>query len=199
MSELEKILNIEADSNLKHFKKGEFIQQPNQLKANAIFVKKGLIRSYIIDSTGKDHIYMFASEGWITGDIDAVEFNEPTTLYIDCLEDSEVVLLKKDHLKEADLSKDKLLQNMKKMSRNLGKMQRRILMLIGSPAVDRYNYFLETYPELPNRVPQRMIASYLGIIPQTLAKQLINELTNEKKNNFRHTSYRVNSFGNLSL
>jgi len=56
MSELEKILNIEADSNLKHFKKGEFIQQPNQLKANAIFVKKGLIRSYIIDSTGKDHI-----------------------------------------------------------------------------------------------------------------------------------------------
>ena len=169
MSELEKILNIEADSNLKHFKKGEIIQQPNQLKANAIFVKKGLIRSYIIDSTGKEHIYMFASEGWITGDIGAVEFNEPTTLYIDCLEDSEVVFLKSDHLKEADLSKDKLLQNMKKMSRNLGKMQRRILMLIGSPAVDRYNYFLETYPELPNRVSQKMIASYLGIMPQTLS------------------------------
>ena len=169
MSELEKILNIEADSNLKHFKKGEFIQQPNQLKANAIFVKKGLIRSYIIDSTGKEHIYMFASEGWITGDIEAVEFNEPTTLYIDCLENSEVIVLKKDYPKEADLSKDKLLQNMKKMSRNLGKMQRRILMLIGSPAVDRYNYFLETYPELPNRVPQKMIASYLGIMPQTLS------------------------------
>ena len=167
MSKLNKILNIENESNLRRFKKGEFIQQPNQLKANAIYVKKGLIRSYIIDSTGKDHIYTFASEGWITGDIDAVEFNEPTTLYIDCLEDSEVVLLKKDHLKEADLSKDKLLQNMKKMSRNLGKMQRRIL--IGSPAVDRYNYFLETYPELPNRVPQRMIASYLGIMPQTLS------------------------------
>ena len=55
---------------------------------------------------------------------------------------------------------------MKKMSRNIGKMQRRILMLIGSPAVDRYNYFLETYPELPNRVPQKMIASYLGIMPK---------------------------------
>ena len=169
MNELEKILNIDIDSNLKHFKKGEFIQQPNQLKANAIYVKKGLIRSYIIDSTGKEHIYMFASEGWITGDIEAVEFNEPTLLYIDCLEDSEVVLLKKNYLKETDLSKEKLLQNHKKMSRNLGKMQRRILMLIGSPAVDRYNYFLETYPELPNRVPQKMIASYLGIMPQTLS------------------------------
>tara|TARA_B110000091_G_scaffold129239_1_gene138825 strand:+ start:59 stop:610 length:552 start_codon:yes stop_codon:yes gene_type:complete len=169
MSELEKILNIEANSNLKHFKKGEFIQRPNQLKANAIFVKKGLIRSYIIDNAGKEHIYMFASEGWITGDIDTVEFNEPTTLFIDCLEDSEVVLLKKDYLKEADLSKEKLLQIFYKRGQNLVEMQRRILMLMGSPAVDRYNYFLEIYPELPNRVPQKMIASYLGIMPQTLS------------------------------
>jgi CRP-like cAMP-binding protein len=169
MSELEIILNIDVDSNIKRFKKGEFIQQPNQLKANAIYVKKGLIRSYIIGRTGKEHIYVFASEGWITGDIDAIEFNEPTQLYIDCLEDSEVVLLRKNYLKEADLSKEKLLRKIKKMSRNLGKMQRRILMLMGSPAVDRYNYFLEIYPELPNRVPQKMIASYLGIMPQTLS------------------------------
>jgi CRP-like cAMP-binding protein len=167
--ELDKILNIEHESKLKHFRKGEFIQQPDQLKAHAIYVKKGLIRSYIIDSSGKEHIYMFASEDWITGDINAVEFNEPTTLYIDCLEDSEVVLIKKEHLKEADLSKEKLLQNMKKMSRNLGKMQHRIIMLLGSPAIDRYKYFLEIYPELPNRVPQKMIASYLGIMPQTLS------------------------------
>jgi CRP-like cAMP-binding protein len=97
MSELDKILNIETAPNLKHFKKGEFIQHPNQLKANAIYVKKGLIRSYIIDSTGKEHIYMFASEDWITGDIEAVEFNEPASLYIDCIEDSEVIFLKKYH------------------------------------------------------------------------------------------------------
>ncbi|MFK7920926.1 MAG: Crp/Fnr family transcriptional regulator [Bacteroidia bacterium] len=169
MSGLEKILNIEVDSNLKYFKKGEFIQQPKQLTANAIFVKNGLIRSYIIDSTGKEHIYMFASEGWITGDIEAVEFNEPTMLYIDCLEDSEVVLFEKDHVAEAKLSKEKMLKNMQMLWRNIAKQQHRILLLIGSPAVDRYNYFLETYPELPNRVPQKMIASYLGIMPQTLS------------------------------
>jgi CRP-like cAMP-binding protein len=78
MSELDKILNIDKDSTTKRFKKGEFIQKPNQLKANAIYVKKGLIRSYIIDSKGKEHIFMFASEDWVTGDIEAVEFNEPT-------------------------------------------------------------------------------------------------------------------------
>ena len=169
MSELEKILNIETAPNLKHFKKGEFIQHPNQLKANAIYVKKGLIRSYIIDSTGKEHIYMFASEDWITGDIEAVEFNEPTSLYIDCLEDSEVIFLKKDHAEEANLSKEKMFQIMQKLWRNMAKLQHRILMLLGSPAIDRYKFFLEMYPELPNRIPQKMIASYLGIMPQTLS------------------------------
>tara|TARA_B110000879_G_C11130521_1_gene495819 strand:- start:1053 stop:1592 length:540 start_codon:yes stop_codon:yes gene_type:complete len=169
MSELEKILNIDINANIKHFKKGEYIQRVGQLKANAIYVKKGLIRSYIIDSTGKEHIYMFASEGWITGDIEAVEFNEPTILFIDCLEDSEVVLLKKDYVAEAGLSKEKMIQNMQKVWRNMAKLQHRILLLIGSPAIERYKYFLETYPELPNRVPQKMIASYLGIMPQTLS------------------------------
>lgn len=115
MSELDKILNIDKDSIIRRFKKGEFIQKPNQLKANAIYVKKGLIRSYIIDSKGKEHIFMFASEDWVTGDIEAVEFNEPTRLYIDCLEDSEVILLKKDHVEESSLSKEKMLQNMRKL------------------------------------------------------------------------------------
>lgn len=169
MSELDEILNIDIDSNIKSFKKGEFIQKPDEPKANAIYVKKGVIRSYIIDDSGKEHIYMFASEGWITGDIEAVKFNEPTKLYIDCIEDVEVIFIKKDHINEADLSKEKMQEIMKKVWRNMAKLQNRILLLIGSPAVDRYNHFLETYPELPNRVPQKMIASYLGIAPEALS------------------------------
>jgi len=43
-------------------------------------------------------------------------------------------------------------------------------MLMCSPAIDRYNYFLNTYPALSNRVPQRMIATYLGITPEALSK-----------------------------
>jgi CRP-like cAMP-binding protein len=169
MSELDKILNIDTDTNTKTFKKGAFIQKPNELNANAVFVKKGVIRSYIIDSSGKEHIYMFASEGWITGDIEAVEFNEPTKLFIDCLEDSEIVLIKKDHVADAKLSQEKMLENMKKVWRNMAKLQNRILLLIGSPAVDRYNNFLETYPGLTNRIPQKMIASYLGITPEAIS------------------------------
>ena len=77
--------------------------------------------------------------------------------------------MKKDHVEEANLSKEKMFQNMQKLWRNMAKLQHRILMLLGSPAIDRYKYFLEIYPELPNRIPQKMIASYLGIMPQTLS------------------------------
>lgn len=112
---------------------------------------------------------MFASEDWITGDIEAVEFNEPTSLYIDCLEDSDVIFLKKIMLKKQTFQKKKCFKNMQKLWRNMAKLQHRILMLLGSPAIDRYKYFLEIYPELPNRIPQKMIASYLGIMPQTLS------------------------------
>ena len=51
----------------------------------------------------------------------------------------------------------------------MAKLQQRILMLLGPPAIDRYKCFLEIYPEHPIRVPQKMIASYIGVMPQTLS------------------------------
>ena len=93
MKELTEILNIDIDLKTKAFKKGEFLQKTDALRTFAIYVKKGLLRSYIIDSNGKEHIYMFASEGWIIGDIEALEFDIPAQLFIDCLEDSEVIFL----------------------------------------------------------------------------------------------------------
>lgn len=163
------IISIDAEASVKEFKKGQLIQQAGDSKASAFYVKKGLLRSYIIDSKGKEHIYMFAPENWVIADLEALEFDAPVQLYIDCLEDSEVILFDKDCLFQANLPKEKIVENSQLLYRRLGKLQRRVLMLMGSPAIDRYKYFLNTYPDLPNRVPQRMIATYLGISPQTLS------------------------------
>ena len=84
------------------------------------------------------------------------------------LEDCELILFDKKEL-SAILSKEHTMLFNQLLSRRVGRLQRRVLMLMGAPAKDRYNYFLETYPELLNRVPQKMIASYLGIMPQTLS------------------------------
>jgi CRP-like cAMP-binding protein len=163
------ILKIDTNAKLKECKKGNILQVAGGIKASTFHVKKGLLRSYIIDSKGKEHIFMFAPEGWITADLEALEFNEPVQLYIDCLEDSEIIIFNKDCLFKADFSKEKMIVNAQLLYRRMGKLQRRVLMLMGSPAIDRYTYFLDTYPELSNRVPQRMIASYLGITPQALS------------------------------
>jgi len=169
MENLADIINLDPKAKLKAFKKGQILQYAGNSKASAFYVKKGLLRSYIIDSKGKEHIFMFAPENWIIADLEALEFNEPVQLFIDCLEDSEIILFDKDCLFKADLPKEKIAENTLLLYRRIGKLQRRVLMLLGSSAMERYTYFVNTYPDLPNRVPQRMIAMYLGITPQALS------------------------------
>ena len=169
MENLENILRSDSKAKLISLKKGHILQHAGDSNASTFYVKEGLLRSYIIDSKGKEHIFMFAPENWIVADLEALEFNEPVQLFIDCLEDSDVISFNKDCLFKDDSSKEKIFENAQLLYRRIGKLQRRVLMLMGSPAMDRYAYFIKTYPELSNRVPQRMIATYLGITPQTLS------------------------------
>jgi hypothetical protein len=85
------------------------------------------------------------------------------------LEDSEVIVFDKDCIFKTDLNKEVIAQNAELLYRRLGVLQRRVLMLMSAPAADRYEYFLKTYPDLYNRIPQHMIATYLGITPQALS------------------------------
>ncbi len=169
METIERILSQEPKSNLKKFKRGEIIQLPKSTNANAYYIKKGLARSFIIDSNGKEHIYAFAPEDWIIGDIEAMEYEQETELFIDCLEDSEVIIFDKNGLFNENIDQKQIIENVGLLKRRVGRLQRRVLMLMGTPAADRYSYFLEIYPDLINRLPQKMIASYLGITPQTLS------------------------------
>jgi CRP-like cAMP-binding protein len=169
MENLTTILYNDPNAKVHYYKKGHIIQAEGDSKAITYYVKKGLLRSYIIDSKGKEHIFMFAPENWIIADVEALEYQQPVQLFIDCLEDTEVVVFNKDCMFHGGLLPEKMLENAQLLYRRMGKLQHRVLMLIGSPAIDRYTYFLKTYPELHNRVPQRMIATYLGITPQALS------------------------------
>lgn len=112
---------------------------------------------------------MFAPEGWILADIESQEFDRPADMFIDCLEDSEIAIFDRNCLMGEGVDSEQLLSNLKLLYRRIGVLQKRILMQMSSPAIDRYTHFIETYPELPNRIPQHMIASYLGITPQALS------------------------------
>ena len=158
MENINEILSLDSEEKIMRFNKGEFLQRTGVLSTSVFLVKKGLLRSYTIDNKGKEHIFMFGSEGWIVGD--NVAPGEKGELFIDALEDSVVVPISKISPPKSDLQK---------LHKRIGVLQKRIIMLMSAPAVERYNHFLEIYPDIVQRVPQKMIASYLGITPQALS------------------------------
>ena len=169
MENINEILSLDSKENTSNFSKGDILQREGENCSKAFFVKKGLLRSYTIDNKGKEHVFMFAPEKWVVADIESQEFNQPAKLFIDCVEASEVIILDRRLLFKSDLNIDQLKNNVNLLSRRVAVLQRRVIMLMSASAKDRYELFLETYPKIPNRVPQRMIASYLGITPQALS------------------------------
>jgi CRP-like cAMP-binding protein len=169
MENINEILSLNLEENTSHFNKGDILQREGGNCSKAFFVKKGLLRSYTIDDKGKEHIFMFAPESWVVADIESQEFDQPAKLFIDCVEESEVIILDRSLLFSSDLDIDQLKNNIILLSRRVAVLQRRVIMLMSTSAKDRYELFLETYPKIPTRVPQRMIASYLGITPQALS------------------------------
>ena len=144
------------------FKKGEIIQRKGETNSKLYYIKKGLLRSYTIDGKGKEHIFMFALDGGMIGD--ATLPDEPCELFIDALEDSEVFA------REKDIKRDATPRVFKMVVQCMTDLQKRVLMLMSESAIDRYIHFEKTYPELLQRLPQRMIAAYLGITPEALSK-----------------------------
>ena len=148
--------------------KGQVLQEAGVRKVHAYQVIKGLLRSYFIDKMGKEHTFLFAPEGWVIADLYASGFDKERQLVIEALETSEVCVFPVGDLKGDQLANSD--NRFKMMHRRAGAMQQRVLMMMSTSALERYEYFLETYPELAERISQKLIASYLGITPQALSK-----------------------------
>lgn len=142
-------------------KKGQILQRKGDLNTKVYMVEHGLLRSYTIDNKGKEHIYMFAPENWLVTDNCAP--HTPCELFIDAIEDASLQVASKEELLKQSPDINALL-------RRLNTMQARIIMLMSSSAMERYQHFLETYPDIVQRVPQKMVASYLGITPEALSR-----------------------------
>lgn len=141
-------------------KKGQILQHRGELNTKVYTVESGLLRSYSIDEKGKEHIFMFAPEGWIMAD--NCKDTVPCELFIDALEDSVLVVLEKgENIHKA---------NPDALVKRISVLQKRVIMLMSSSALTRYEDFVQTYPDIIQRVPQKMIASYLGITPEALSK-----------------------------
>lgn len=144
----------------KTIKKGTILETIGSNSGRAYYVKKGLLRSYWLGENGKEHIFLFAPEDWYISA--SMHGKSASSLVIDAIEDTEIEI--HQNIKPNDVE-----DNLKKLYRRVDVLQKRVMMLMSAPAIERYEHFLETYPNIVQRVPQRMIASYLGITPQALS------------------------------
>ncbi|CAM3414560.1 Crp/Fnr family transcriptional regulator [Aequorivita lipolytica] len=154
-----------------NYEKGSILLKKGDVCKHSFFVEKGLLRSYMLDEDGKEHVIQFAPENWFIVDRSSVYFNDASESYIEAIEDTIVVFIEEDFICKASetslaFSKfnDRLLHN------HILHMQKRINLLLGATAETRYLSFIKTYPDLLLRVPQWMIASYLGITPESLSR-----------------------------
>lgn len=155
----------------KNYKKNQFVVQAGSPAPLDHFVAKGLLRSYFMDEDGKEHITQFAMEDWWISDPQAYHNRLNATLNIDCLENTQALAISIDNREKlcAEFKKMEFFF-MKKTTAGYIALQKRILSLMSQNSEDRYRLFEELYPELMNRIPKKMIASYLGVSRETLSR-----------------------------
>ncbi|HET8886577.1 MAG TPA: Crp/Fnr family transcriptional regulator [Salinimicrobium sp.] len=163
----------------KKLKRRRYLLSEGDICKYTIFVEKGLLRSFTTDEKGTEHTLQFSMEGWWAADLYSFFTEEPTQFHIEALEESEVLLLSKpswDLLLEKVPSFERyfriLIQN------NLIATQRRLIGSFSETAEEKYNNLLLQCPSIVQRVPQHMIASYIGISRETLSRIRSNSLSN---------------------
>ncbi len=155
----------------KKLKKKRVLIGEGEICKYTVFVEKGLLRSYKADDKGNEHILQFALEGWWMGDLFSFLTNETSLYNIEALEDAELLLITKP-------SWDLLLEKVPAFERyfrvliqnNLINTQRRLMGSFTETAEEKYKKLLREFPDILQRVPQHMIASYLGVTRETLSR-----------------------------
>jgi len=162
---------VKQVSITKKLRKRQYLLQEGDIWRYNAFVCKGLLRTYRVDEKGLEHIIQFSSENWWAGDRQSYHSEEPARYNIDAFEDSEVILISKEDfpiLLQKLPAFDAFMKNL--MERSFIALQNRVHSNITFTAEEKYTDFIKTHPGMLNRVPQHMIASFLGITPETLSR-----------------------------
>ncbi|HLW32456.1 MAG TPA: Crp/Fnr family transcriptional regulator [Aequorivita sp.] len=167
----EEIALVTVGLRRERFEKGSILLRNGDVCQNSFFVERGLLRAYMLDDSGKEHLIQFAPENWFIVDRSSVYFNDPSDSFIEAIEDTEVVYLDEGFMARAtEVSITFAKFNEKLLHNHIRQMQKRIHLLLGATAERRYLDFIKMYPDLLLRAPQWMIASYLGITPESLSR-----------------------------
>jgi CRP-like cAMP-binding protein len=162
---------VSAISKVRQVQKGAVLVRQGQVVSHNFFVVSGCLRSYVVAKNGKEHTLQFAIKDWWISDFIAILNNEPAQLTVEALQDSEVIefLVSDIRALRAQFPDLEAIQQ-KNLQRHLVTLQKRILNQLQLTAAERYDLFLQSYPDIEQFTPNYHIASYLGITQESLSR-----------------------------
>ena len=156
---------------VKKLRKRQYLLQDGEICKSVAFVGSGMLRSYLIDEKSNEHIIQFAPEDWFISDLYSFITEDYSTLNIDAVENSELVLISKTaHVYLEKAVPEFFKFNYMQYRGAYISLQKRLTDMFTLSTEDKYTKLLKIYPDIMQRVPQHMIASYLGLTPETLSR-----------------------------
>ena len=162
---------IQSVCKEKKLRKKQFLLQEGEVWRYNAFICRGLVKTFSVAESGSEHIINFAIENYWTGDRESLINGTPSRLNIDAIEPSELILIDKADFEKLCSEIPQLNQLVNQIiQKSFIVSQNRILANISLTAEEKYENFLAKYPHIVTRIPQHMIASYIGITPETLTR-----------------------------
>ena len=160
-----------SKTETKPFKAKTILLSAGEVATCTYFVNSGILRSFNINDNIIEHILHFACEGWWIGDMYSYISEKPGNLFIEVLEDAEVVIITKENHQQLYQEIPKLERFFRILAENsLVSHQERLMDNLSLTAEERFEKFCSKYPTLIQKVPQKHIASYIGVTPEFFSK-----------------------------
>ncbi len=166
--EKQKFISIIKTTRIK---KRQFVIQPGYKCEYRNYIVKGAVRLFYLDDHGKEHTVSIGIEDWFFTDLYSYTYQQPATYFAEALEDSIIFQMKYDDIEKLCSESHSFCQYFRFIiEKAYANSRKRIVANISKTSEERYWEYAKKYPQIVNRVPQYVIASYLGISAEFLSK-----------------------------
>ncbi|WP_299484970.1 Crp/Fnr family transcriptional regulator [uncultured Allomuricauda sp.] len=166
--ETEQFISILKTTRIK---KRQFVIQPGFVSEYRNYIVEGAVRVFYLDDHGKEHTVSIGIEDWFFTDFHSYLTRTPAEYYAEALEDSLILQMKYEDVEDLCSRIHPLCQYFRLyIERALSHSNQRVITNISKTSEERYWEYVNKYPQIANRIPQYVLASYLGISPESISR-----------------------------